>query len=133
MIKIRKKRRKEESGDITPLIDVVFILLIFFMLTAVIAPQGMAVNLPEAESVSQTKETPAVITVTGENKIFFNSQATDLSNLKLSLSILNADVPIMVQGDREIAYGLFVQVMDVIRQSGSHPIVLSAEAKKETP
>lgn len=119
------------SADITPLLDVVFILLIFFMLTAVTAPLGMAVDLPEAKTITEHKDIPTVISITKEDKIYFNQDITSLEDLKTQLNALEPNAQIIIKGDEKIEYGLFVVVMDAVRETGSHRIVLSAEAKKE--
>ena len=130
MIKVKRRRRSDSSADITPLLDVVFILLVFFMLTAVTAPQGIAVDLPEAKTVQEQKDTPSIISITKEDKIYFNKEATDVEGLKKHLAGVGAEDPIIIQGDQEIEYGLFVEVMDAVRETGSRKIVLSAEVKK---
>ena len=119
------------SADITPLLDVVLILLVFFMLTAVTAPMGMAVDLPEAKTVAEHQDIPSVISITSDDKIFFNQDPITLENLKEKLAGLESNAQIIIKGDKEIKYGLFVEIMDVVRETGSHRIVLSAEVKEE--
>lgn len=131
MIKVKRRRRTESSADITPLLDVVFILLVFFMLTAVTAPQGIAVDLPEAKTVQEHKDIPSIISITKEDQIYFNKEPIDLAELKNRLVSVGAEDSIIIQGDQEIEYGLFVEVMDAVRETGSRKIVLSANAKKE--
>lgn len=131
MIKLKRRRRSDSTADITPLLDVVFILLVFFMLTAVTAPQGIAVDLPEAKTVQEHKDTPSIISITKEDQIYFNKEPIDLAELKNRLKNVGAEDSIVIQGDQEIEYGLFVEVMDAVRETGSRKIVLSANAKKE--
>jgi biopolymer transport protein ExbD len=133
MIKLKRRNKIDHGADITSLLDVVFILLIFFMLTAVTAPQGMAVNLPEAKTSSTQKDEPTVLSITSEAKIYLGKEQTSLEQLKDQLAEIKPETPIMIQGDKEIDYGFFVEVMDVVRQSGNHPLVLAAEVQSEEP
>lgn len=112
------------------MIDIVFNLLIFFLLTAVAVPKGMTVDLPEAKTAAPQQESEAVISLTKDNRIYFNDAEIDLGDLKTALARLKPETKIVVHGDKAISYGLFVKVMDLIREQGSHQIILSAEEEK---
>lgn len=127
MIKLRRRKQFQGSVDLTPMIDVVFNLLIFFMLTAVAVPKGVNLDLPGARTATVQKDSEATISLDKDNRIYFNQREVGLSGLKSALQGLAAETKIVVRGDRAISYGLFVKVMDLIRENGAHAVVLSAE------
>lgn len=131
MIRLRKRKKNIPGPEITPLLDVVFILLIFFMLTAVMAPQGIAVDLPQAASAQAQPEAPVTISLNQKEELFFNGEPIDLKELEKRLSAFTSEKTIIIQGDQKISYGLFVKVMDQIRTSGKHRIVMAAELNGE--
>lgn len=127
MIRLRRRKKNIQGPEITPLLDVVFILLIFFMLTAVMAPQGIAVDLPQAKTTAAQPETPMMLSLNQEEALFFNGKPITLEELSQRLNEFDNEKTIIIQGDKKISYGLFVGVMDVIRQNGKHRIVLAAQ------
>lgn len=129
MIKIKRKKVFDKSAEITSLIDIVFILLIFFLLTAVMPPDGLSINLPQAETTNEKAEAPFMISLSEEEKIYFNGKEISREDLKLELEKLSPDSKVTLYGDQKISYALFVEVMDMIRSQGTHQIILAAEKK----
>lgn len=122
---MRFKRRLElEKGskqiDIAPLIDVVFQLLIFFLLTSsFIFQPGIKINLPKAVTSDIVHEQGMTITVTGENLIYIEDKAYTLKELSGRLKQASKENrTILINADRKAALGRVVEVWDLCRSLG---------------
>lgn len=109
--------------DITPLVDVIFQLLIFFFYTAnFIQNPNIPVNLPEAASQdTSTDRKDRIVTIQKDGKVLFDGQVMDLKDLKLRLSKLAAAEPetkILIRSDSASQVGTLVAVMEVSREAG---------------
>jgi len=119
-----KKHIELEHGlrpfDIAPLIDIVFQLLIFFMLTSSFIMQpGIKVNLPKAVTSEVVKENNIVIVVSREDVIYVNSKVFTLNELKSYLSRNNnSSRPILIKSDKRASLGRVVEVWDLCREIG---------------
>jgi len=119
-----KRHTKLEHGleqiDIAPLIDVIFQLLIFFMLSSSFTFQsGISVKLPKAITSDVIKEENLIITITSENVIYLNGVISTLKELSQELSdIKNDKRPILLKADRRASVGRIVDVWDLCRNSG---------------
>jgi len=116
------RRRLVAEINVTPLVDVMLVLLIIFMVTAPMMTQGVDVELPEttAKPLPQ-KEKPVTITVTKKGAIFINKIKGDRDLLRqqlLKMAAANKDRPIFLKADRNVPYGLVVEVMADIKDSG---------------
>jgi len=122
---MRFKRHMElEHGlkqiDIAPLIDVVFQLLIFFMLTSSFIMQpGIKVNLPKAVTSEVIDEENIVITVSSENIIYVNDKIFFLAELKnLLRRFAKKNKPVLIKSDRRASLGRVVEIWDTCRELG---------------
>lgn len=120
-MKFRRTIQYQQRFDMTPLIDVVFQLLIFFMLTAsFIAQPGIKINLPKAvtsEAVGEVKN--AMITITKDNLLYFNEKLIGEEELREKLSqTASARKSVLIKADRGIPLGRVVGVWDLCRDSG---------------
>ncbi len=119
-----KRSIKLEQGieqiDIAPLIDVVFQLLIFFMLSSSFTFQsGINVKLPKAVTSDIIKEENMVVTITDDDVIYLNGKITTFKELSKILSEKkNADNPILIKADRRARVGSVVNVWDLCRNLG---------------
>jgi len=107
--------------DIAPLIDIVFQMLIFFMLTSsFIFQPGIKINLPKAVTSEVLHEQNVVVTVTGENLIYLDNKAVTSVELnkKLVKEIGPAKKPILIKADRRASLGRVVEVWDLCRAAG---------------
>ena len=107
--------------DIAPLIDIVFQMLIFFMLTSsFIFQPGIKINLPKAVTSEVLHEQNVVVTVTGENLIYLDNKAVTSVELnkKLAKEIGPAKKPILIKADRRASLGRVVEVWDLCRAAG---------------
>jgi len=122
-MRFRRAPKAKLGIDMTPLIDVVFLLLIFFMVsTTFVANPGIKVNLPTASSqpISEKPETLEV-TLTKGNRVYLNGQEVDLKNLKSGLSTLaEGKTPpgLLIRADGDVPHRQVVTVMDQAHQVG---------------
>ncbi len=115
-----KLERTLRTIDIAPLIDVVFLLLIFFMLTSsFIFQPGIKVNLPRAITSEMLSEENAVISITAENLIYYRQKLVTIKELSSLLKgIASARLPVLIKSDRKASLGRIVVVWDICRQEG---------------
>ena len=107
--------------DIAPLIDIVFQLLIFFMLTSsFIFQPGIKINLPKAVTSEVLHEQNLIITITAENLIYFDDKALTLTELnkKLTKEIISSKKPLLIKADRRAMLARVVEVWDLCRAAG---------------
>lgn len=117
-----KRHIELEKGqlDIAPLIDVVFLLLIFFMLTSnFISPQGIKVNLPAAVSSKPVFGEDLIIFITEKEEIFINSKPVRFNELKSRVKKAFKDkTHIMIKADKKASMGKVIEVWDLCRDAG---------------
>jgi len=121
--------------NVTPLVDVMLVLLIVFMVTAPLLSVGVPVNLPQtaASQLTDQKE-PLVVTVNSEGKIFLQETPVELEALgaRLSAVVANkADQVIYVRGDKAIDYGRVMSVMGALVSAGFSKVSLVAEMPRQ--
>jgi biopolymer transport protein TolR len=120
--------------NVTPLVDVMLVLLIVFMVAAPLLTVGVPVDLPQTQAppITEPKE-PLVITINGEGRIFIQESEVPTDSLVPRLQAItenNADAPLYVRGDRAINYGRVVEVMSLVSTAGYRKVSLVAEAPK---
>ena len=121
--------------NVTPLVDVMLVLLIIFMVTAPMMTHGVDVKLPETSAPAiPTKSERLVVTVRGDHKIFINEQQVEFDELGGKLAAINQNKPdpegIFLRADDAIPYGYVMQVMGVIRQAGISKIGMVTDPEK---
>ncbi len=120
--------------NITPLVDVVLVLLIIFMVTAPILQTGIEVNLPETRTVAAVDpEQLAVITISREEVLFYRSNPVNFNELGESLreEIGDSAEAIFLQADEDVRWKTIVAVVDEIRVSGYNRINLVTKPYRE--
>lgn len=131
-----KRHTKLEHGlgqiDIAPLIDVIFQLLIFFMLSSSFTFQsGINVKLPKAVTSDIIKEENLVVTITSENILYLNGVVTTLKELKQRLSQPNIkDRPLLIKADRRASVGRIVDIWDLCRNLGIERINIATNQER---
>jgi biopolymer transport protein TolR len=118
--------------NVTPLVDVMLVLLIIFMIAAPMLHQGIEVNLPQAEAdeLPLRVEDPLVLSVNKQGLVFIRDTPIHPSQLVERLQpILEArgDDSLFLKGDRELAYGKIMEVLDVLHQGGITRVGLVTE------
>jgi biopolymer transport protein ExbD/biopolymer transport protein TolR len=134
-MEFRTKKRALSRIEITPLIDVVLLLLIFFMIsTTFVTTPGIKVKLPQAATQAATREQDIVVVVTEEGQLYFNNRRVTLDRLRLGLkeevSKGGKDL-LIVKADKESKHGRVVEVMDLAQQVGISRIAIATEPVKK--
>ena len=127
----RKRYRPMAEINVTPLVDVMLVLLIIFMVTAPMITSSVNVNLPNANAKPAPSDMkPITISVKSDGGIYLGDTKVELSNLVATLqeaSKNNPDQRIFVRGDKDVQYGIMVQVMANITQGGFTKVALLAQ------
>lgn len=135
-MQFRRTRRDDARIEITPLVDMVFLLLIFFMLsTTFIVSPGIKVNLPQssAEKVTQEKKEVQVV-ITEDNKVFVESVLVDMGGLEQRLVGAAQQDPqtlVIIKADAKALHGKVVEVMDLAKQSGLNRMAIATQPKEK--
>ena len=108
--------------NVTPLVDVMLVLLVIFMVTAPIIQQGVQVNLPQASAAAIAgSEELLVVTIAKNGKIYLNDNEMSLAELGKRLAAikkLQADKQVYLRADQDVRYGVVMQTIAQIKQSG---------------
>jgi biopolymer transport protein TolR len=108
--------------NVTPLVDVMLVLLVIFMVTAPIIQQGVQVNLPQAKSGPIAgKEEQLVVSVNKNGSIFLNDtqmSATDLGLKLRAIRKLDADKEVILRADQDVRYGIVMRAIAEIKEAG---------------
>lgn len=130
---MRNHAQQEEETEInmTPMLDIVFIMLIFFIVTAVFVKEaGISVVKPEAETAVVQKQVSILIAVTPSDEIHINRNAVELDAVRTTVEKLHAENPkgsVAIQADEESKAGLVMKVYDAIRDAGVTKIAIATE------
>lgn len=128
-----KLRRRSSIADInvTPLVDVMLVLLIIFMITAPMLKQGIDVNLPKAKGRSLEETDKINIVITKDEKIYVNDKIIPKDGLPDFLTNLKDSNPtVILRADKDVPYGLVAEVMGEIKASGIEKIGMVTEPKE---
>jgi biopolymer transport protein ExbD len=127
----RRKRLDGNGGiDLTPMVDVAFQLIIFFMVstTFITLQSGLPVDLPQATTSAVTSSDIPSVTINKDNQIFLGNTPVTVENLEAQLKATLQQTGfnvVVLRADREVRHGLSVQVMDIIRKSGAQRIAIA--------
>ncbi|OQY40536.1 MAG: hypothetical protein B6229_01490 [Spirochaetaceae bacterium 4572_7] len=123
-MKIRRRLKRTAVADMTPMIDIIFQLVIFFMISSVFntAP-GIDIDLPKGEATQLLDITPLTITVRSNNEIYLNKEVSTLDNFSNTLTAYKNGLTdpvssVVLKGDKDISYGTFIEIMGKLRAAG---------------
>ena len=123
--------------NITPLVDVVLVLLIIFMITApVIYQSAIKVQLPKAHTGEQAEKSPLNFTITKEGDLTMDKEHIDWDTLKLRLNSLGtpaADAVAIISADQATPHGTVIRLMDALRMAGLARFALNVETAPADP
>lgn len=132
-----KRRRPMSEINVVPYIDVMLVLLIIFMITAPLLTQGVEVDLPEAsaEPLPPNKLEPIVLTVDAAGRYYLNigekpDSAIEPEMIRATVSKAlksKPELPVIVKGDRKVAYGDVVAAMSLLQEAGAPKVGLMTE------
>ena len=131
----RRDRRKSESEvNLTPMLDVVFIMLIFFIVTAsFVKESGIEISRPGASTAVRKEKGNILIAISASDQIWMNRRQVDPRALRANIERAHAENPqgaVIIQADKEAKTGLLVQVMDAARSAGVKSVSLAADIVK---
>ncbi len=140
MASFRRRNNAEHKPlseiNVTPLVDVMLVLLIIFMVTAPMLQMGIDVNLPrvKAKSVNVSEE-KLVLTINGKQEIYLNEYKTTLTDLSAKLESIyktRTDRELYMRADKEVPYGVVVQVMSEVRKAGIDKLGMITEPPRDS-
>jgi biopolymer transport protein ExbD len=121
-MQFRRRLKTNATVDLVPMIDVVFQLVIFFMVsTTFILSPGINLVLPESSTAEPVAASRIVITVAGEEEIYINKERVSLDSLVPLLQEMreSSDIGnVVLEGDRQVPYAILIQVLDRLRAAG---------------
>ena len=131
MIEFERPKPLNESLSIAPLIDIIFLLLLFFLLTSVFITPGIQLDLPEAATAEfQEEQAEQIVYISKAGEIYVNDRFVPFDELSGELVLMmqhNPSKHVTLKADKEVAFGMFVRVMDIAKAAGGQDIVISAE------
>ncbi len=133
-MKLLEKTPKKLLINITPLVDVLFILIIFFVVTSTFIEQpGVKLELPRATTARPEKVEKAILTITRDKALFFQGQKVTLEILPERLQQAMEQSPdhsLIINADEHVEHGFVIQVMDIARQNGVQKVVIATKANE---
>ena len=133
MIRFDEHAPQPKSLDLTPLIDVIFNLLIFFVLTSAFAQPSIPLNLPEAETGKLTENKAIRITVKNRQELFIDGRPVLLAGLYPELAAVYAKQPekeLELVSDKGVPFGVVVEVMNVAKKAGAKTMAVVTAEKR---
>jgi len=134
-MQFHEKKRRKVIINITSLIDVMFLLLIFFMVSSTFIEQpGMKLELPESKSATIEQIKELVLEITADQRMLLNQEPVDLDHLegKIKMLLPNlAEKSLVLKADRSVPHGTVVKVMDIAKLSGIEKLVIATRAVNE--
>ena len=126
------KRRESLNPDLTPLIDVVFLLLIFFMVSTVFKKEDLALllNLPKVSEAKSEVEQKEINLELNEKELAYNGKKLNFKELNIALNLISKkDMPIIVRIDKEVKYSRIVKLLELLQKNNLNNLALINEAE----
>jgi len=131
MRRIPNQQEEESEVNLTPMLDVVFIMLIFFIVTAsFVKESGIDINRPNAATAERKERGNILVAISPNGQIWIDRRQVDVRAVQANIERLHAENPqgaVVIQADRESKNGLLVQVMDAARLAGVKNVSIAAE------
>lgn len=131
MRKHSAKNQDDAAIDMTPMLDIVFIMLIFFIVTASFLKEaGIEVNRPEGSSGQPQEKANIMIAVTSDDEVWMEKRRVDVRAVRANVERLKAENPegtIVIQADEESSTGIVAEIMDSLNQAGFTDHVLATD------
>lgn len=126
-----RKTAEESELDLTPMLDVVFIMLIFFIVTAsFVKESGIVVNTPNAQTAQNQENANIFIGINESGEIWIDHRPVDIRSVRAIVARLHAENPegaVVIQSDAKATTDTMVQVMDQVRMAGIERIAIAAD------
>ncbi len=122
---------EEYEINILPMIDVIFAILTFFIISSLslVKLETIPLNLPSASTSSISKDEIINVSISNGKKIFLNKEEVSLEKLNQKLKVINSEKmkKVVISGDKEVAYGVIVEVLDELRKVNNLKIAISTK------
>lgn len=132
---LERRRKADTNLDIAPLIDIVFLLLIFFVLSShFVSLKGFKVKLPKAVYAQTQKNEQVTVFINKEGDVFLNDTRVELDKLKVLVrSELNKanSKTVVIKADEDVSLGLAVKVMDIAKEANADGLVISTKTAND--
>lgn len=129
-----KHRTVLSEINVVPLVDVMLVLLIIFMVTAPLLQQGIDVNLPKAKGKDLQPEERVTIVVKKDGMLYMNDNSVSMNEMVKKLSSISKLNPnVFLKADKDVPYGLVVEVMGEIKEAGIEKLGMITEPKITLP
>lgn len=116
--------------NVTPLVDVMLVLLIIFMITAPLLQQGIDVNLPQAKGKDLPPEQRVTISIKADGTIYLNKKKVTPEQMEVKLKALSKLNPnVFLKADKDVPYGLVVRVMGEVKEAGIEKLGMITEPR----
>ena len=136
-MRFQRRLSPQSKVDLIPMIDVVFQLVVFFMVSSTFnMTPAITLNLPSATTADVVSVTNLTITIQSADEIYLNQEPHDLASLSRRLEAYTREdreeiQSVMVQADAEVSYRVMIQVLDILRESGFYGISLKTLMEEE--
>jgi biopolymer transport protein ExbD len=134
---VRRHRRQEEGTelDMTPMLDIVFIMLIFFIVTtSFVKEAGVSVDTPQAQTAIKQEQANIFIAIKADGEVWIDHRSVDIRAIRTIVARLHAESPegtVVIQSDGEATTHNLVAVMDQIRLAGIEKIAIAAQQESQ--
>ena len=129
------KKKRRVLINITSLIDVMFLLLIFFMVTSTFLDQpGMKLELPSAESAEVARVEKLVLYISSDDEVVFNDQPVALDDLEETMRGALSEIEdrtLVLNADKAVQHGTVIRVMDIAKKLGLERLVIGIKMEKD--
>ncbi|MFT5295312.1 MAG: biopolymer transport protein ExbD [Colwellia sp.] len=129
--KILQEQEEAEEINMTPMLDVVFILLIFFIVTASFVKEaGIEVNRPEAATAVKKERANILVAISDKGEVWINKRRVDVRAVQANIERLKAENPqgtVVIQADKKATTDILIKVMDSARAAGVYDVSIAAQ------
>ena len=136
-MKLSTSEKKKARIEIIPMIDTMFFLLVFFMIStlSMTLQKGMEVNLPKASSASDDLPEQVTLSISEKGELFFNKDSCTISELELRLHDLlyyGEKPAVVINADEAVSHGQVIEVMDAVREAGIFNMAIATKPDEST-
>ena len=130
-----RDRRLLSEINVTPMVDVMLVLLVIFMVTAPMLQRGTDVQLPQVQHSDLKEQSRLTLTLTREGRIFLNNDEVPRTELqdRLAAATRNRERTVQFRGDSHVSYGLVIEVMDAMKGAGIETVGMITERPSRAP
>jgi biopolymer transport protein ExbD len=133
-MQFKTRQKRKVVINITSLIDVLFLLLIFLMVSSTFLEQpGIRLELPQAKSAVLLEQKDYILSINKEGKMFLNKEAVTTDHLEEKIKSAlpkMKDSALILKADKDVSHGLVVRVMDIVKRSGVKKLVIGTRVKE---